>query len=235
MNYYFPQNIYIHQKFSMISVIILDSILIFILTFLKKEDNKNVYELRGIPLCISIVFIYIIFSFMNAFSCVQIKKFIDKRYVSPYNVIILIGIIGFTLSFLTSLFFSIFGNSCTEEYENNIICYCDALSYFDDLKSSFKDNKKLFFSKIFIVAPFYLILEFICIALDMFIIKYLNPIYSLLNGSIYYLVFIIYDYIKDSEGELKFLISLSSEIFEIIGFFIYLEIIELRFCGLNKN
>ena len=74
----------------------------------------------------------------------------------------------------------------------------------------------------------------------MYCIKYVyykifNPIYSLLNGSIYYLVFIIYDYIKDSEGELKFLISLSSEIFEIIGFFIYLEIIELRFCGLNKN
>ena len=33
MNYYFPQNIYKHQKYSIISVIIIDSILIIILTF----------------------------------------------------------------------------------------------------------------------------------------------------------------------------------------------------------
>ena len=172
---------------------------------------------------------------MNAFSCVQIKYFIDKKYVSPYNVIILIGIIGFILSFLTSLFVSIFGNSCTEEYEKNLICYCDALSYFDDLKTSFKDNKKLFFIRAFIIVPIYLIIEFIYIALDISIIKYLNPIYSLLTENIYFLIFIIYDFINKSESQLRFFISLSSEIFEIIGFCIYLEIIELRFCGLNEN
>jgi hypothetical protein len=32
-----------------------------------------------------------------------------------------------------------------------------------------------------------------------------------------------------------FLIDLSSDITAIIGFLIYLEIIELNFCGLNKN
>ena len=235
MNYYFPQNIYKHQKYSMISVIIIDSILIIISTLLKIKDNKNIYQLRGIPLCILILFIYIIFAFMNAFSCVQIKQFIDKKYISPYNVIIVIGIIGFILSFLTSLFFSIFGNSCTEEYKKNIICYCDALSYFDDIKSSFKDNKKLFFIRAFLITPIYLIIEFVYIALDITIIKYLNPIYSLLTENIYFLIFIIYSFINQSDKKLRFFISLSSEIFEIIGFCIYLELIELRFCGLNEN
>ena len=116
-----------------------------------------------------------------------------------------------------------------------LICYCDALSYFDDLKTSFKDNKKLFFIRAFIIVPIYLIIEFIYIALDISIIKYLNPIYSLLTENIYFLIFIIYDFINKSESQLRFFISLSSEIFEIIGFCIYLEIIELRFCGLNEN
>ena len=115
------------------------------------------------------------------------------------------GLIGFILSFLTSLFFSIFGNSCTKEYKRNIICYCDALSYFDEVKSNFKDNKIHFFIRAFIVTPIYLIIEFGYITCDIFI------------------------------NNIRFFISLSSEIFEIIGFFIYLEIIELRFCGLNEN
>ena len=235
MNYYFPQNIYKHQKYSMILVIILDSILIIISTFLKNEDNKNIYQLRGIPLCILIIFIYIIFAFINSFSDVQIKKFIDKKYVSPYNVIIVIGIIGFILCFLTSLFFSLFGNSCTKEYKRNIYCYCDALSYFDEIKSNFKDNKKLLFIRAFIITPLYLIIDFGHITCEIFIIKYLNPIYSLLSRSIFYLIYFIYEYIRYRNNNIRNFISLSSEIFEIIGFLIYLEIIELRFCGLNEN
>ena len=235
MNCYFPQKIYKHQKYSIILVIIVDSILIIFLTFLKTKDEKNIYQLKGIPLSISIIFVYIIFAFLNAFSCVQIKKYIDIKYLSPYNIIILIGIIGFILSFLTSLFFSIFGNSCIEKHKKDILCYCDARSYFDDVKSSYKDNKTLFFFKAIFLAPINLFIEFIYITLDIFIIEYLDPIYSVLAETINLLIFIFFAYFDHSDDKLIFIIYISSEIFKIIGFCIYLEIIELRFCGLSEN
>ena len=232
---YFPENIYKHQQFSIILVIIVDSILIVFATFLKNRDDKNIYQSKGIPLCISIIVSYILFAFLNAFSCVQLKKYMDKKYLSPYNIIILIGVIGFILSLLTSLFFSVFGNSCPGKYEKNIFCYCDARTYFDEVKSSFKDNKKLFLIKAFIINPINLIIEFIYITLDIFIIKYLDPIYSVLAETINLLIFIFIAYFDKYDDKLRFGIYISSEIFKIIGFCIYLEIIELRFCGLDKN
>ena len=54
---------------------------------------------------------------------------------------------------------------------------------------------------------------------------------------IYNLYYLIYYFIFPNyfQSKFDFIISQSSEIFEFIAFLIYLEIIELRFCGLNKN
>ena len=49
------------------------------------------------------------------------------------------------------------------------------------------------------------------------------------------LIFIFIAYFDKYDDKLRFGIYISSEIFKIIGFCIYLEIIELRFCGLDKN
>jgi len=73
-----------------------------------------------------------------------------------------------------------------------------------------------------------------------FIYKYLNPGYLLFSDNIYFTFsgLINFFFIKkkfDSLSIKKFIFSESSEIFELLAFLIYLELIELRFCGLNKN
>ena len=72
-----------------------------------------------------------------------------------------------------------------------------------------------------------------------FIYKYLNPCYHLFSNNIYYLIYylfnFIYELINVSDYIFLSIIHEISELFEFIAFCIYLEIIELRFCGLNKN
>ena len=121
--------------------------------------------------------------------------------------------------------------------KDHLYCYGDSLSYFDE----FKDNlaKKYSYLKIFLITPVYLFIEFFSFTFSILIIKDLNPIYLLLTDNTYDLIYDLVDYFKNDKKNnyflTKFIVSEIDEIFQIIGFLIYLEIIELRFFGLNEN
>ena len=95
--------------------------------------------------------------------------------------------------------------------------------------------------EIIIVTPLFLFLEFFGFACEMLIIYYINPVYVLIRENLYYcilrFIFILSnignytDYITTQQ----FFILQSSEIVALLGYIIYLEIIELRFCGLDKD
>ena len=73
---------------------------------------------------------------------------------------------------------------------------------------------------------------------EIFIIKYLNPNYLLMSDNVYFEILKIVNYAEEINKKLllpKFIILQISELLEFIGCAIYLEIIELKFCGLNKN
>ena len=73
---------------------------------------------------------------------------------------------------------------------------------------------------------------------ELFIIKDLNPSYILISENLYYEVINLYEFIpkKDKLNASKtFIIMQFAELFEFFGCLIYLEIIELKFCELNKN
>jgi len=240
MNIYFPKNIYKHQLYSMIFVIFLDTILIFVLTFLEYDDNKNIYQIKGTSLCIIIILYYIFLTFIYSYAEVKTKIFIDLKYLSPYIIIILVGIIGCISNIITALIFGFYGNKCKKLSEANIYCYANVSSYFIEIKELFNNNPKDFYLEIFFFSPFSMILEFLNLTFVIFIFKYLNPGYQLFSDNIYYIIsdLIYFIFIKkkfDSLSIKKFIISEISEIFEFLAFLIYLELIELRFCGLNKN
>ena len=240
MNIYFPENIYKHQLYSMIFVIFLDTILIVISTFLDYEDNNNIYQVKGIILCICVILFYICITFIFSYAEVKTKILIDRKYLSPYIIIVLVGIIGFIMNTITSLFIEFYGDECNDLSETNIYCYANVSSYFNILKTIFNNNPKEFYVEIFFFSLFSMIFEFLNMTFVIFIYKYLNPSYLLLSDNIYFTFFslINFFFIKkkfDSLSIKKFIISESSEIFELLAFLIYLELIELRFCGLNKN
>ena len=218
MNIYFPENIYKHQLYSMIFVIFLDTILIVISTFLDYEDNNNIYQVKGIILCICVILFYICITFIFSYAEVKTKILIDRKYLSPYIIIVLVGIIGFIMNTITSLFIEFYGDECNDLSETNIYCYANVSSYFNILKTIFNNNPKEFYVEIFFFSLFSMIFEFLNMTFVIFIYKYLNPSYLLLSDNIYFTFFslINFFFIKkkfDSLSIKKFIISESSEIY----------------------
>ena len=107
--------------------------------------------------------------------------------------------------------------------------------YFSEL---FKINTFLDIFKEIILILLFIISFFMRIMSELFIIKYLNPSYILISDNIYFEILKLNEYFpneKDKQSTLKFIFVQFTQLFEFIGCLIYLEIIELRFCGLNKN
>ena len=85
---------------------------------------------------------------------------------------------------------------------------------------------------------FFIVFYFVSFTCEIFIIKYLNPNYLLMSDNVYFEILKIVNYAEEINKKLllpKFIILQISEVLEFIGCAIYLEIIELKFCGLNKN
>ena len=189
MNIYFPQNIYKHQLYSMIFVIFLDTILIIISTFLEYNDNKNIYQVKGVILCNCIILFYICITFIFSYAEVKTKILIDRKYLSPYIIIILVGIIGLILNIIAALISEFYGKNCNDLSETNINCYTNISSYFNVLKTLFNNNPKEFCVEIFFFSLFSMIFEFLNMTFVIFIYKYLNPSYLLLSDNIYFTFF----------------------------------------------
>ena len=263
MDVYFIFNYYKHQIFSMVFIIVINTILLLISSFLKNTNNesselknKNTYEIIEMVtgskyLFIAVLFIFIFLSGLLAFGRVKVKIFMYFNYLSPYKIIFCIGLIGSVLTFIGLIFASFF--DCSGKLKN-IENYCimsktengfekyyydNIFIYFKELKNNIKNYR--FYLEIIIITPLFLSLEFFGFACEMLIIYYLNPIYVLIRENLYYcilrFIFILsnIDNYTDYITSQQFFILQTSEIMALLGYIIYLEIIELRFCGLDKD
>ena len=83
---------------------------------------------------------------------------------------------------------------------------------------------------------------FLKIVYDLYIIKYLSVFHLLFPTAIFQFIkdFIIFFFkiIKNQSDKIQFIqfiFTAISDIFALIGFAIYLELIELKFCGYDEN
>lgn len=243
MYYYFPTKTYKHQIYSMIFIIVFDSILLIISSIKGNKEgsaSENIYEKKGYLYCFISIIIFIIITFLISFAKVKAKYFMDIKFISPYTLILYMGIIGLILNSILSLYIYLKDNydeKCNKKEENgherlNMYCYGEIYNYFCDF-SNIK-NFRIFLE--IILSLFYIFFNFMIITCELFIITYLNPNYLLMSDNIYFEIIKIKSFIKkDTTNISKFIILQITELLEFIGCSIYLEIIELRFCGLNKN
>ena len=176
----------------------------------------------------------------------------DYYFLSPYKLIFFIGIIGFII---TSIILTITSNfDCPEEKEyinehcgitriknNSIEYYYDNLViYFEELKNN--KNSYKFYLEIILIPPIYLIISFFEFTCEILTIYYLNPNFVMLRDNIYYgtsrLIFFLFNLHKNYKHYMtltQFIILELAEILSILGYAVYLEIIELRFLGLDKD
>ena len=147
---------------------------------------------------------------------------------------ILILIILITLSFIKCN--ESMENLCNVKKSNNSTeLYIDNIEiYFNNI---FEKKDNLFYEFLAIIIS--LVLYFFEYLFEISIIYHFNPIYIMVRDNIYYMIiyiiFIIFNYDDYNEyiSLTQFIILGSSEIISLIGFGIYFEIIELRFCGLD--
>ena len=245
MHYYFPTNTYKHQTYSMVFIIVFDSILlIFSSTIANKKELGNIYKNKGFLYCFIIIIIFIIITFLISFAKVKAKFLMDIKFICPYTLILYMGIFGLILNSIFSLYVYLkhnYNDTCpnvNDKNQNNdeklnIYCYGEIYKYFTYFESY---NSSEIFREI-ILTLFYIFFNFMIITCELFIITYLNPNYLLMSDNIYFELFKIYSFLikKDINNIKKIIILQMTEFFEFIGCSIYLEIIELRFCGLNTN
>lgn len=265
MDLYFIIDYYKHQKLSMAFIIILDTILLLISSFLpftNHEDtnyytDNNTYKIiekitGDIHYFIFVFSIFIFLSCILSYGRTKEKVLMDFYYISPYILIIFVGIFGFILTSIILTFTTIF--ECPDEkdfirqhcfvtsIENNITKY-----YYDNIKVYFeelKNNKKdyTFYLEIIFIPLLFLVINFLEFTCEILVINFLNPNYILVRDNIYYglsrLIFFLFNLNKNYKQYMtlkQFIILETSEIIAILGYLVYFEIIELRFCGLDKD
>ena len=124
-----------------------------------------------------------------------------------------------------------------ESDESEEIYFENPIIYFNHMKNF---EYKIYI-EIFVIIPLFLIINFFEFLFQYLIIYHFNPNFILIRDNIYYftkrllLVLVNIDSFNNYISLPQFIILELSELISIIAFCIYLEIIELRFCGLNRN
>ena len=215
---------------------------------------------------------YLLGLFLHSYSAVKFKYFIDEKYISPYLIIIFIGLIGFFGSILfliiasfipcgSTKYISNFCHSAKNNYNitdktekdfeeiyylDNFLLYIGGLNdaFHPKIKDKLSEKIKGPLDGILeIIFSFLLsIFGFFKTTYDFNIIKELGVFHLLFPEVIYQfikdIIIIIYKIAKDIIDKVQitqFIFIGITNIFSLIGFGIYLELIEVRFCGFDEN
>lgn len=259
MDLFFVMNYFKHQIYSLAFIIITNTILLLVSSFLENsEDGKNTYqiieEVTGNSYSfIFFIAIFILISCLLSYSRVKSKVLMEFNYISPYKIIYYYGIIGAILTSI-GLIFVTFKDCGIQKESSHKLCYVEKnydnetkyyydsfIIYFEELSHNYENNSLQFYLEILLVTPLYLVINFFEFTCEILIIYYLNPNFLLIRENLYYfvvrLIFIIVnrnDFRKYLTLE-QFFILQASELLALLGYLIYFEIIELRFCNLDKD
>ena len=208
---------------------------------------------------------YLFASFLKSYSVVKLKSLINQKFISINIIIIIMGIFGLVLNIILLFISTLIPcgkdkyshNFCSSVEENdnnegksNTYYFDNFLSYImsikDDLFPKDKDSYSLRKPKDIILEIIFSFLMsvfgFYKMRYDLSIIKELGVFHLLIPEVIYQFVIdcyiIIYKIVNniiDKTQTTQFIFIIISQLFALIGILIYLELIELRFCKLDKN
>ena len=243
----FHIEVFKHQKLAFAFVFI--SIIINVITVVmayKENDIETALYVRYWPTIFISIVLYPIFAFFLSYTFINVKKLIDLKFISLRILLFIYGILGFVFCCLLCLI----ANYIKCDSSNNIAKYLFNVEdndyiYFDNFGIYFdkwKNNEKIekinegitsFFSSFsYAIYKYYVIKIF----------QVLTPFHKILSYPLYYFcqkliaIFSNLDIIREDKISPNLLIvDLASDFFSIIGYIIYLEIIELKFCGISYN
>ena len=230
-----------------------------------KEENIYYFSIKNkwfVPLSI-IIYFFIIIS--TSYIYVKLKFYMDLKFISSTKLLILYGIIGFVFSTIACIIETIFKCVGSErDFFCKIKIYEDESddanydSYIENINIFFEDFSSYGLKDIIIeiiIFFFGMIFYYGSLYFEMLVINSLTPMHFMFSSLIYLFVIELGDLIRiikkknsdiNNEDEainkesIEYLYSInlfniSAYICSLIGFMIYLEIIELNFCKLNYN
>ena len=250
----FRIEIYKHHKlaFGIIVLSIIFNAITIILTIKEGNDEKALY-VRYIWTVIIALLVYFLYASCLSYSFINIKKLIDLDFISLYVILFYYGVIG---TFFCSIFcltttyiksndkndvanylFKVTDNNNT--YIDNFILYFDLFKK-EDTKSYIKRNEGLNIFFIGLLYSWYKLFSFK-------VIKELTPLHKIFSYPLYY--FLQKFFLLCIKGNIiyneeinnyifirtKLILQFISDLLSIIGYLIYIEILEINFCGFNFN
>ena len=214
--YILDNSIYRYQIVSLILFFVFDTIYLIII-FIDKSLKYN---------ALLLIFIFVsnlIISFIITYE----RKILKNQFISIYKLCIFLGIFSLISNIIASVITTIVSIHVTIDGREKI--------YLFNYKYYIKDVNEHVVKEIILVFVF-AILNGVNNILQLLTIKYLSQNHVLIT---YVLLAIYYSIlIKFQDIEIKTPTFVFSIIFYIIGFFIifiYLEIIQLNFCGISKD
>ena len=170
----------------------------------------------------------------------------DLKFISQRTLLIFYGITGSILCLIVGLIITYSPCPNNDAFKSYIckINYENTIFYFDNMYSYIESYKN------FLVRLIVIVIGIVSFFTEKFfntlIIKFYTPIHVIFSFPIQFFIeknflliftaiFFVEKLFKTKEQLKKFLLDTSGDIASILGFLIYLEIIELNFCGLNFN
>ena len=211
--------LYRHQIFSMIFILIF-------CTTMKTLSFRESYKKKPFNLNLLFIFIpcYLIIALIRSYVYTKIKWLMDIRYITIPKMLFIFGIFGFIVSLIICILTCIFPHLIG-----------DAFGHFDLLSYSIDWGKFVIETFLIII---YMFLNFYLKFYDMLTLKTFTPIHVLANNSLYFLliqiILMISNGVNDESGE-YIVFSFLSHIFAIFGYFVFVELIEIKCCNCNLN
>lgn len=250
--------VYKHHKFAMIlsaSVCVLTKVIAFFIHLFSDIFKERIYNKDKFLYSIGI-FSYLIIITLRAYSITELKLFMEYRFVSPFKLLMFIGLIGIFINIIIMIIFTY--NKCATV--NNIdihLCCVDKNGnrnesylenfyiYYEILHNSIINDKS--YEVIIEVCTYFIgiISHFCYIYFYFLVIKYLSCVHCIFYSLVYafavrnfsLIAGLINTLIKTREpfNIYIFFLTITSDVFSGLGICIYCELFELNFCKLNYN
>ena len=243
----FGVKIYKHKKYAIYFIIIFCTLfktISLLLRFTKEDSKVRLY--KSYPWIIPIgIICFISISLLNAYAYCKIKWVMDIKYFSHIKILIIYGFLGASICFIISIIPTLI--PCTDKNDfNNIDLICNVKKITENNRTIYYyDSYSIFFSNFgnFVYVMLYIVKLILCFGVKLFsilIIKFLSPEYLICANSIHFFSiglfdFLVYFFGKNNEFKFYKFFASFSDFFHILGSILYLELIELKFFGLDYN
>ena len=245
----FNFKIYKHQKLAIIFnaiVPLLLKILTIVVSFIHKDDElKILYKEKKMFIFIGLG-VYLILIALRSFVNTRMKWHMDLKYIPINKILKYYGFIGTIFCIIIIIFITFsFGSESKNRFDDYSYYYF--LSGFFDYFKYFKEISLIEILKEISIIIISILFFFFNKYLFLNVIKYFTPVHVIFCNSFYFVfdkIFLIINtqinekkVFKNNEKSriIKFFLDLSSDLFSIFGFLIYLEIIVLKFFNYDYN